>query len=564
MNEKQIEEIWEEAAAAERREDWTQANRLYRTIADAFPTHVPTIQRLGLLALRLDRREDAVNYFLHSLSIEPADPVCLNNLGNVLRELGRLQEAHSAYRQALELHPTYPSALSNLAEILTSFGDFPNAVGLYRQLVGLDPDDAEAWKALGLSLLQIDEEADSIKALEEALLLKPGDPEILNALGIAHQYKGDFQAAERLYLASIESEPEFVRGYENLVRSRKMKIDDFALVSPIEKIAGDETRDEESRLIAHFALGKFYDDCADYEKAFENFTVGNALMNRLVDFDAARHSERVDKTIKEYSHAFFRSHSGEGDPSTRPVFVIGMNRSGTSLVEQILASHSQVFGAGELAAINRLAVNLPTSLNSSIEYPACLSQLDANAIHTAASQYLQFVAQRDDQAIRVIDKMPANFLHLGLIATLFPNAHIIHCKRAPLDVCLSIYFNRFAESNHYAYDIDNIAAYYADYERLIDHWKKVIRVEILDVQYEGLLSGLEHESRRMLEYCGLAWENACLEFHKSGRPVRTASSWHVRQPLYKTGMERWRHYIPHLTRLKKALSDRGVFLNSED
>ena len=562
MNEQQIVKLWEQAAAAERREDWPAANRLYHTVANAFPMHAPTFQRLGLLALRLGRPNDAVDYFHRSLSIEPTDAVCLNNLGNVLREVGRQQEALSAYTQAIDLQPSYPSALSNLADILAHLGNHTKAVETYRDLLHLDSDDAEAWKALGLSLLQLDEETESKKALGEALRLKPGDAETLSALGVAHQYEGDLETAESLYLASIESDPGFVRGYENLVRSRKMSVEDFALVGPIEKIAVDESRDDESRLIAHFALGKLYDDCAEYGKAFENFTIGNSLMNRSVDFDASKHSEWIDRIISEYSEEFFRSHSGEGNPSTRPVFVVGMNRSGTSLVEQILASHSQVYGAGELAAITRLAINLPNSLNSSAEYPTCLPQLDANAIRETANVYLHFLSDHDSQALRVVDKLPENFLHLGFIATLFPNAHIVHCQRAPLDVCLSIYFNRFAEANHYAYDIDNIAAYYADYERLIAHWRKVLPVEILDVQYELLLDNLERESRRMLDYCELDWENACLAFHRSRRPVRTASSWQVRQPIYRTSMERWRNFDPYLDGFKKALWDRGVIRDS--
>ena len=173
-----------------------------------------------------------------------------------------------------------------------------------------------------------------------------------------------------------------------------------------------------------------------------------------------------------------------------------------------------------------------------------------------------FLSDHDSQALRVVDKLPENFLHLGFIATLFPNAHIVHCQRAPLDVCLSIYFSRFAEANHYAYDIDNIAAYYANYERLIAHWRKVLPVEILDVQYEKLLDDLERESRRMLDYCELDWANACLAFHRSRRPVRTASSWQVRQPIYRTSMVRWRNFDPYLDGFKKALWDRGVIRDS--
>ena len=544
--------------AAEQREDWSTAKRLYRKVADAVPAHATTFQRLGLIALREGQPRDALDNFQRSLSIEAADPLCLNNLGNVLRELGRLRESVAAYRQALGYQSDYPSALYNLAGTLALLGEHSQAVGAYRNLLRLSPEDAEAWNALGLSLLELGEEAASIKALQEALRLKPNDAELLNELGVAHQHEGDLETAGRLYRAAIESDPGLARGYNNLVRSRRMNADDFALVKPIEKIATDESRNDESRLIARFALGKIYDDCADYDKAFENYAIGNTLKRRMVEFDAAEHGAWVDRVLEEYDESFFRAHSGEGNPSTRPLFVVGMMRSGTSLVEQILASHSSVYGAGELLEITRLVTNLPATLNSTVEYPECIRQLDANAIRAAASEYLQYLTGRDHQAQHVVDKLPTNFLHLGFIATLLPNARVIHCRRAPLDVCLSIYFQRFAQGHFYAYEFDDIAAYYAQYERLMTHWRSVLPIEILDVQYEQVLDDLEYQSRRMLDYCELDWESACLEFYRSKRPVRTASSWQVRQPLYRTARARWKKFEPHLDDLKNALSDRGV------
>ena len=544
--------------AAEQREQWSAAKRLYRKVADAAPAHAATFQRLGLIALREGQPKGALEHFQHSLSIEAADPVCLNNLGNVLRELGRLRESVSAYRQALGYRPDYPSAIYNLAGTLALLDEHSQAVDAYRNLLRLSPGDAEAWNALGLSLLELGEEAASQEALREALRLKPNDAELLNELGVAHQREGDFEAAGRLYLAAIESDPGFPRAYENLARSRRMTADELVLVEPIEKIASDESRDDESRLIARFALGKIYDDCADYDKAFENYAIGNAFKHRMVDFDAAEHSAWVDRVLEEYDESFFRAHSGEGNPSTRPLFVVGMIRSGTSLVEQILASHSCVYGAGELLEITKLVTNLPATLNSATAYPECIRQLDANGLRAAASEYLQYLTSRDDRAQRVVDKLPTNFLHLGFIATLLPNARVIHCRRAPLDVCLSIYFQRFAQGHFYAYEFDDIAAYYSEYERLMRHWESVLPLEILDVQYEQVLDDLEYQSRRMLDYCKLDWEGACLAFYRSKRPVRTASSWQVRQPLYRTARARWKKFDSHLDRLKNALSDRGV------
>ena len=550
--------------AAEQCEDWSAAKGHYQKVADAAPSYSPTFQRLGLIALHQGRPKDAVHNFRRSLSIEPADPVCLNNLGNVLRELGRLRESVSVYRQALTHRPDYPSALYNLAGALALLGECSQAIVSYRDLLLLTPSDAEAWNALGLSLLEIGDLVESTKALEEALRLKPNDAEILNQLGVVNQFEGNLEAAGRLYLASIQSDAGFARAYDNLVRSRRMNSDDTVLVEPIEKIAGDDSRDNESRLVARLALGKVYDDLEEYDKAFENYAIGNALKHRMVGFSAAEHSAWVDRVLAEHDEEFFRAHSGQGNPSTRPVFVIGMIRSGTSLVEQILASHSCVHGAGELLEINELVAKLPAELNTKMEYPECLRYLSAGAIRGAANEYLQYIANRDDQALRVIDKLPTNFLFLGFIATLFPNARVIHCRRAALDVCLSIYFQHFAKGHLYAYDFDDIAAYYAEYERLMRHWKRVLSIEILDVQYEKLLDDLECESRRMLNHCELDWEEACLAFYRSQRPVRTASSWQVRQPLYQTAKARWKKFDRHLDGLKKALSNRSVRFGSAE
>lgn len=564
MNQHRIAKLWERATAAEQREDWSEAKRLYRKVVVAAPKHAATFQRLGLVALREGRPESAVDDFRHSLSIEPADPVCLNNLGNVLRELRRYQESVAAYRQALGFQPEYPSALYNLAGTLALLGEYSQAASVYRELVRLAPDDAEAWNALGLSLLESGQEAQAKKALQEALRLKPNDAALLNELGVAYQFEGDLEQAARLYMASIASDPGFARAYDNLVRSRRMKTEDLALVEPIESIASDESRDDESRLIARFALGKLYDDCAHIDKAFENYASGNRLKRQLVDFDALEHSAWVDRVVEEYNEEFFQVHAGQGDSSPRPVFVIGMIRSGTSLVEQILASHSRVYGAGELLEMTKLVSALPAALATSLDYPECIRNLNVAVIKSSAEKYLNFLASRDDRAARVVDKLPTNFLHLGLIAILLPNARIIHCRREALDVCLSIYCQRFAQGHFYAYEFDDIAAYYAEYERLMAHWSKVLRVEILDVQYEKLLDDLEGESRRMLNHCGLDWEDACLAFHRSKRPVRTASSWQVRQPLYRTAMARWKKFEPYLEPLKKALSDRKVHWSSAE
>lgn len=557
-NQQAVAKLWDRATAAERRGDLSGAKRLYQRVTETFPEHAPAYQRLGLIALSEGQLVEAESSFRRALVSAPTDAVCLNNLGNVLREQGRMADAVSAYEEALALDPDNSNALYNLAGTFSLLGHYSRAADTYREFLRREPEDAQAWNALALTLLDSGDEIQAQSALEEALRLEPDSAERLNHLGVLHQYRGDLEEAGRLFQASIAVDPAYVRAYDNLVRTRKMTQADGALIEAIEKLAVAPSRDAGSRLIARFALGKIYDDCGDYDRAFEHYAIGNALMHGMIRFDAEEHSAWVDRVVKAYDPGFFRAHADEGDSTERPIFVIGMVRSGTTLVEQILASHSHVFGAGELSEIVGLVSDLPHVLGSKEPYPGCVRQLDARIIRAAAQHYIRTLEDHDDRALRVVDKLPTNFLHLGFITTLFPRAHIVHCRRAPLDVCVSIYFQRFARGHAYAYDLDDIAAYYAEYERLMRHWKKVLPVEILEVQYERLLDAQESESRRLLSFCGLEWEEACLTFHTNARPVRTASSWQVRQPLYGTARERWRNFERHLDGLKSALSARSI------
>ena len=232
-----------------------------------------------------------------------------------------------------------------------------------------------------------------------------------------------------------------------------------------------------------------------------------------------------------------------------------MPRSGTTLVEQIIASHPQVFGAGELRHIRAMVAGLPAGLQTDTAYPECVTMLDERLARSLAEDYLKKLRVMGGNAQRVSDKMPANFFYLGLIALMFPNARVIHCRRDPLDVCLSIYFHQFARGHNYAYDLTDLAVYYRQYRRLMQHWHAALPLEICDIQYEELVADQEVVSRRLIDYCDLPWDDRCLEYYKNKRPVQTASNWQVRQPIYTDSIQRWKNYEKHLDELKEMLAE---------
>ncbi len=293
------------------------------------------------------------------------------------------------------------------------------------------------------------------------------------------------------------------------------------------------------------------DDCKRYEEAFEHYRKGNAAKRRLVRFDADHYRAWVARIREVFTAAFFAERAGLGEPSERPVFVVGMPRSGTTLVEQILASHPAVFGAGELRGIFESVCALEDRAGAA--YPGFVPALDEAAIRGAARRYLDALRSVDADAPRVTDKMPTNFFHLGFIALMFPGARIIHCRRDAMDTCLSNFVQLFREGHYYAYDLGDIAAYYRGYQGIMAHWREVLPIPMHEIQYEALVEDQERISRELIDYMGLEWDARCLDFHRSDRAVRTASNWQVRQPLYRGARKRWEHYAKQLTQLESDL-----------
>jgi hypothetical protein len=315
---------------------------------------------------------------------------------------------------------------------------------------------------------------------------------------------------------------------------------------------------ENDLIRVYFAMGKLCDNLQMFEKSFEYYRSGNMLKRSQVEFNIDSYADYLSRIKKIFSAAFIENRKSWGSDSEMPIFIFGMPRSGTTLVEQIIASHPYVYGGGELQFFNQMDQKLAFITKVNERYPECLNFFDDQTAYDIAELYIKETRGRIANAkdyTRFTDKNPFNFCHLGLISLLFPKASFIHCQRYPLDTCLSIYFQYFLIGNDFAYDLSELGQYYLEYLKLMSHWRKVLPVRIFELRYEDIVQNQEEVSRKLLEFCGLEWDSACLTFYNKDRPVFTASDWQVRQPIYATSSGRWKNYDQFLYPLKELLAD---------
>ncbi|MDH3673192.1 MAG: sulfotransferase [Gammaproteobacteria bacterium] len=549
--------VLRDAVAQHEAGDLQQAERLYRQVLKHVPNHAGTLHQLALLVHRCGRSKEAIDLLTRAVAAEPADAVGHNNLGNMLREQGRMKEAITAYRAAVRCRPDYITAHFNLAGIFNDEWALEAAEECYRSVLRLSPEDAEAWNGLGTVMQKQGRVPEAIEAYQTALRFEADYANAHNNLGLALQAQGDLKAANACYRKAIALEPDYAKAHENIVRSRRYGPADRDEIARLEALVGTPETSEEALMSLHFALGKVYDDCGAFEQAFSHYQAGNRLKRKTVKFKRERHIAEASDIIATFDRQFFERRTDFGDVSDLPVFIVGMPRSGTTLVEQIIASHPRAFGAGELHQVTNIAVGLRKRLHTHLPYPKCATMIDRSLAQSLAEGYLDYLKGAGGDALRVTDKAPGNFIHLGLIALMFPNARVIHCRREALDVCLSIYFQRFERGHNYAYDLSDIAVSYRQYERMMRHWREVLPLKIYEVQYEAQIADQEAVSRRLIDYCGLPWDERCLEYYKNKRAVQTASSWQARQPIYSDSVKRWKRYEKYLGELKEGLAQRA-------
>jgi tetratricopeptide (TPR) repeat protein len=524
------------------------------------PAAANALNNFGLLCMEQGRLEEAERLFREALKREPRAIRTLNNLAVMLKQAGRLDDAEQLLVKALEIEPHDVGTHTNFGDVLNALARYPEALRQLEEALRLDPCCAEAHNNLAVTLKELGRQAESISHLERALQINPTYTPALNNLGNALVSRGQVGEGTEKFLRVLELDPDDVPAVFALATSTRHAFADPE-VRHMQDLLDRPRLGANNRELIHFALATVLDKRGSHDEAFAHAIAGNQskkanYRRRGVGFDQAAHRLFCNEVLELFSSDGFSRLPSSGLDSEEPVFVVGMPRSGTTLVEQILASHSRVFGAGELDNIPQLVADLPGLLKSPQSYPRCLDRLDATAARTIAQRQLQRLQELGGGASRIVDKMTINFLHLGLIALLFPKARIIHCRRDPRDICLSCFFHNFASPGlSFTFALEDLGFYYQQYERLMEHWRRVLPMPIFEIRYEELVREPEKWTRALLDFCGLEWDERCLAFHQTERPVKTASALQVRQPMYTRSVGRWKPYETHLQPLLRAMEE---------
>lgn len=530
---------------------WNEAIAAYRKAIGIRPDMAEAQHGLGFALLRQGHWTDSIGYFERALELNPRIAQAHWGIGYSLQMTGQLTAASQAYQKALAINPKHAPARLGVGLSLSLAGHHSTAVDHIRESIKLDPGYTNAYLALAATLLPLNQPDEAEKLVREVLNKEPGNTEAIALATTIEQHRGDIDSASdrlRPLLDSGQADHNALLAWAAICISRD---------EPERAIPALETSLKKDALTAtavrntHFNLGKLYDKCGEFPKAFEHYSKGNSLKGAV--FDPAHRNMETSAHISIYTREAVNSMPRSGICTEKPLFVVGMPRSGTSLIEQILASHPAVFGAGELNTIIQMALHMQDRFGQNQPYPQCMPNLTVDQLDELAQQYVNEIEAISGDAIRVVDKMPGNFMHLGLVAQLFPGARIIHSMRNPLDSCLSCYFQDFSRSHPYSYDLTHLGAFYKSYERIMQHWRETISLPLLEIQYEDLVADKAGVSHQMIEFCGLDWDDQCLDFHETRRYVATASYDQVRRPLYNSSVERWKHYADFIAPLREAL-----------
>jgi tetratricopeptide (TPR) repeat protein len=595
-----------------------EAEKIYRGLLNEHPDQADALHFLGVIRLQVGQFEEAISLIQQAVDVRPDYIDAIVNLGNGLQALGRFDAAAVQFERVLSLGSPTALVLANLGGALAELGRLPEAIMRFEAALKLQPELTETRRSLADALLKVGRANDALREITNAvsnsqpsialqvsmgnILFEAGriedaircfnyilkaQPDLVPVRGnLARVLRktGKTEAAIEQYDKVLKQDPKLVEGHYNLgLAYRDMGKQDLALtafrhaveldvncgkawlgISAVSKNAFNENEVNtllniqqdadtvpEQRMGLAFALGNHFENSDRHEEAAAQYLAGNALKRAIFDYDVENDLLAMNNLRARLDRAFLDRWQEAGLPDSAPIFVVGMPRSGTSLVEQILASHSKVFGAGELPLLSNTIIDT-FPISEGVDYTGALDDASAVKFQLVAKKYLDGLP--DVAANHITDKLPHNFLNLGMIRILFPNATIVHCRRDPRDTCFSIYKNLFGVYGHFfAYDLEELARYYNGYSALMNHWEDVMPSVIHTIDYEAMIDNQEQTTRELLQACGLEWEPACLGFHKTERPVLTISSLQVRQPVYRSSIGAWRPYEKMLQPLLEIL-----------
>jgi tetratricopeptide (TPR) repeat protein len=577
-----------QAIAAQQRGDYRSAEALYRRILASQPHHADALHFLGLVCHQTGRTEQAVELmsqardrapnnptfqanlggvlkeqgqlddamacFKRALELRPAYPQAWNSLGLTLAALNRHQEAESCYRRALELRRQFPAAWLNLAEALRVLTQYEDAEQACREALALERDNPLAWMELGTTLSFLGRTAEALDALDRALALDPELADLHHEKGLVLSEEGRFDEAGACLRHALVLDRDSTQIYVKLSALRKFTAGD-PLIEEVEERLARESADKTTAINLNFTLGKLYTDSGEPERAFRHYLEANRLFRTRLNYSPADQQTYIQSILQHLDGDYLRRHRGAGLDTDGPVFIVGMPRSGTSLVEQILAGHPDMHGGGELKLLHaRLRRRLG---HHAATHPLeRLVELDDAALTELGESTWAAMHALAPEAKHITDKMPPNFMIVGFLHTLFPRAKIIHCRRSPLDTCVSCFTKIFHEGQDYTYDLTELGEFYRLYTQTMAHWRTLLPAGVmLEIQYEEVVDNLEAAARKLVAHCNLPWDPACLNFHTTARPVRTASFYQVRQPIYRSSVGAWRKFDRFLGPLKAALGE---------
>ncbi|MEM7431492.1 MAG: sulfotransferase [Pseudomonadota bacterium] len=497
-----------------------EAERCYREVLRGSPNNVDAMRLLAGILIGKPSLEEAEDLLRQVVALAPDYSLAWLDLGGMMHEQHRYREAIECFEQAIRLEPNRAKPIYMMGGSLAPAGRTDDALKCYQRVVDIQPTHAGGWLSLGHTLKTVGRQTEAVDAYRECIRVRPDNGEAFWSL-----------ANLKTYQLSAE--------------------DIAAMRDSVEKDEGVSTQ---SRVNLLFALGKASEDAGDYDAAWDFYSRGNSEQRQLEYYDSTETEVSNDELIEVFDAELLERLSGLGDPDPSPIFILGLPRSGSTLLEQILSSHSAVEGTSELPYIGRVATSLNRNRADGINYPFAVRELGERHLRALANDYLTWAGfHRHTDRPFFVDKMPNNFPSIGLIHLMLPNAKIIDARRYPLDSTFSCYRQLFAKGQTFVYDLSDIGEYYLQYQRIMDYWHQVLPGRVLTVQYEDMVTDFDDQVRRLLDYCELPFEEDCLNFYKTDRPVRTASSEQVRQPVYTKSVHYWRNYEQHLEELIEVL-----------